>query len=442
MPDAIGRRTLAGLGVAMAGLALLRHGWARFRSRRLESGCVRAGPQRAAQDAGALALIDLDDLKGLNTREGFDIGDRLLDAAADVMRRALPAGAELERMESGRFLVWLPPSLRGEARAVTDRLRRLAAATIVEGRAGAISCNVSAGTVVAMREESRARTILRADVALAKAKGMGGGRTETARALPMPSLVPTRADIEAAIADRALEYHVQPIVALRDRRPVGVEALIRWSRPDGGVLGPAGFLDTLNRIPEAGSDLFPDMAVEAARAFVAAPDPIYVTFNVTGAVLDGSNDPGARWLAEVTDRIPCDRLVLEIVETAVIVRHQRVDALIDRLRARGVRFALDDFGTGLSNLERLRRFPVDILKIDRAFIATLGGNGREEAIVAAAVTLAKGLGMDLIAEGIETEAQARGLLDLGVFYGQGYHYGRPAPAAHWAARLPGGIGEG
>ena len=430
MSDDLGRLAPAPPRPVTAAFAPILRGWAWMRTLR---------PGAARSDAGALALLDLDDLKGLNAREGFDIGDRLLAATHDVLRRALPPDADVERTEGGRFLVWLPPSLRGEARLQAERLRALAAATLVEGRAGAVSCNVSAGTVAAAQGEDRARTILRADSALARAKGFGGGRTEAVHALPAPSLVPTRADVEAAIAGRALAYHVQPIVSLRDRAPVGVEALIRWSREDGDVLGPAGFLDTLNRIPEAGSDLFPDMAVEAARPFVGGADPLYVTFNVTGAVLDGSNDPGARWLSEVVERVPARQLVLEIVETAVIVQHQRALALIDRLRARGVRFALDDFGTGLSNLERLRRFPVDIIKIDRAFVAGIGQGGREEAICAAAVGLARGLDVDLIAEGVETEPQAALLAEVGVRFGQGYLYGRPAAADHWAARLRAGV---
>lgn len=438
MPDSIVRRIDATLSGARSSLA----GAGRGLAVRLAALAGIADGRRAeAADTGALALVDIDDFKRINTREGFDIGDRLLDAIGDVLHRALPPQGTLERMESGRFLVWMPPALRGEARAQTERLRMLAAQAIVEGVSGPVSCNLSAGTVSAGPGENRARTILRADAALSKAKRMGGGRTETGRALPSPSLVPARADVEAAIAKQALEYHVQPIVRLADDRPVGVEALIRWTRADGGVLGPAGFLDTLNRIPEAGSDLFPDMAVQAARPFLAAPDPLFITFNVTGAVLDGTNDPGARWLAEVTDRLPCDRLVFEIVETAVIVQNQHASALIDRLRRRGVRFALDDFGTGLSNLERLRQFPVDILKLDRAFVGNMGRDGREEAILSAVVALARGLDVDLVAEGIETAAQATRLLDLGVTLGQGYHFGRPAAAAEWAARLARGPGR-
>ena len=384
---------------------------------------------------GGLVLIDLDDLAGLNASDGFDVGDRLLDAASQILLRGLPDGAEMERTQGGRFLVWLPPDLREDARVAAERLRALAAEAIVLGSNGPVSRNVSAGTVAALPDEARARVVLRADVALARAKVMGGGRTEAATTMPVPNLVPSRADVTVAIASGALEYHVQPIVSLADRRHAGVEALVRWTRPNGDLVGPAGFLDTLNRIPEAGADLLPEMAEAAARPFVAAPGGGYVAFNVSGAVLDGTNRAGARWLTELVERLPPDRLVLEIVETAVIVRHEQALDCVERLRARGVRIALDDFGTGVSNLERLRRFPVDILKVDRAFATRIDQEPRARAIVEALVSLARALAIDLVAEGIETEDQAHGLSELGVTYGQGYLFGRPAPAAEWAARL-------
>ncbi len=367
--------------------------------------------------------------------QDYDTGDRLLKAVADTLRRAIPEGGAVERLESGRFLVWLPLTGMEEARSAAERLRALAAGSVVEGPRGSVSRPVSAGLVVTDAGEGRARAILRADAALLRAKRRGGNRLAAVGSLPIPMLAPPRAEIEEAIATRALVYHVQPILNLASRRPVGVEALLRWNRPDGEVLGPAGFMDTLDRIPEAGSDLFPDMAVEAATPFVTGSTPIYTTFNVTGTVLDGLEKPEGRWLAELLERLPPQQVVLEIVETAVVVCPDTTVAMIESLRARGVRIALDDFGTGLSSLERLRRFPVDLLKIDRTFVKGLGGSGREEAILASLAALAQGLDIDLVAEGIETEEQARQLMGIGIRYGQGFHLGRPARASDWAARI-------
>ncbi|MCK0169150.1 GGDEF domain-containing phosphodiesterase [Jannaschia sp. S6380] len=384
---------------------------------------------------GTLALLDVDDLKGVNSARDFDTGDRLLNAVGDVLRRTLPAGGGMERLESGRFLIWLPETDLTRACETVERMRALASVAVVESMSGTVSRSLSAGVVTAVPDEGRSRAILRADATLARAKALGGNRMEVTRALPVPSLAPPRAEIEAAIAARALEFHVQPIFDLRDGRAAGVEALLRWNRPDGAILGPAGFLDTLKRIPEAGADLFPDLAVEAAAPFVTGTAPIYATFNVTGTMLDGRGSAGYRWLSQILDRLPPDRLVLEIVETAVIVRSDRAIERIEKLRAQGVRIALDDFGTGLSNLERLRRLPVDIVKVDRVFVDGLGRGGREEAILSSLVALAQGLNIDLVAEGVETQLQADTLRGLGIHFGQGFHLGRPAPAADWASRI-------
>ncbi|CUH38296.1 Bacteriophytochrome cph2 [Jannaschia seosinensis] len=390
-----------------------------------------------AAGSGALALFDIDGLKQVNHQHDFDTGDRLLDAVGDTLRRALPTGGGLERSEGGRFLIWLPDKCVEEARQPIENLRRLASLTVVEGFRHKVTCSLSTALVTVAPEEGRTRAVLRADALLARAKALGGDRLEVQAQLNIPSLAPPLAEVEAAIASHALEYHVQPIFDLRPETPraVGVEALLRWNRDDGSILGPAGFMDTLNRIPEAGSAILPECAANAALPFATGEAPLFVTFNITGAVLDGKGSAGCRWLSAVLERVPAKRLVLEIVETAVIVAPERAADLIGRLRAQGVRIALDDFGTGLSNLERLRRFPADFIKMDRAFVAGLGGDGREEAILESMISLARGLGIDLVAEGIETEEQAATLRTLGIHLGQGYGLGRPAPAAEWAERF-------
>ncbi|WP_170831412.1 bifunctional diguanylate cyclase/phosphodiesterase [Jannaschia faecimaris] len=382
-----------------------------------------------------LALFDLDDLAGVNRQHDFDTGDRLLNAVADVLQRSLQPSATLERLESGRFLVRSRGTCLEDAAVEAERLRQIAACVQVQGTTGSVTRMLTVGVVAVSANESRARAILRADVALTNAKRAGGNQTQTVLKQPTPSVVPSRAVLAEAVRTRALEYHVQPIVRLADRQTVGVESLLRWNRPDGTIEGPAGFLDTLNRLPEAGVDVLPELAIAAARPFVEGPSPIYATFNITGAVLDGQGSPACCWLNKVLDALPPENLIVEIVETAIIVAPERAADMIERMRARGVRIALDDFGSGLSNLERLRRYPVDILKIDRAFVSGIGTTGREEAILHALVSLSREMDINLITEGIETEEQVQTLMDIGVQYGQGYHLGRPGPAMDWANRL-------
>lgn len=431
------------IAVALAAGVLLGRGFAApgRRARSPSDADGMAGPTRGPVPSEApsreaiLVLFDVDDLSGVNRRNDFDTGDRLLNAVADVLQRGLSPGALFERIESGRFLIWSPGADIETTAERAEELRKLAGSAQVAGTEGSVSRTLTAGVVATRPDENRARAILRADVALASAKTAGGNRTQTIHARGAPSLIPSTQVIEEAIATRALEYHVQPIVRLSDRQPVGVENLLRWNRPDGSISGPGGFLDTLNRVPEEGVDLLPHVATEAATPFVTGPDPIYATFNITGAVLDGKGSAACRWLSHLLETLPHEHLVLELVETAIIIAPERARDLIGRLRAQGVRIALDDFGTGLSNLERLCRYQVDILKIDRAFVVGLGSSGREEAILSAMVSLAHGMDVDLITEGIETEEQARTLAGIGVKYGQGYHLGRPAPSGEWARRL-------
>lgn len=397
---------------------------------------LRPVPLDTTDEAGgSLALLDVDDLNGVNRDEDFDTGDRLLAAMGDILRRALGPGQGMERLESGRFLLWLPGQSLEEAADLTRNLRRLASNAIVDGRNGPVARSLSAGVVSLQQTESRARAILHADAALARAKKAGGDRLEVVRNLPTPSSIPSRGEVEAALESEALAYHVQPIFDLRTDRAVGVEALLRWTRQDGRVEGPGGFLTTLDTVPEAGSDLFPALAEQAARRFTDSASPLYCTFNITGAVIDGKESGSCRYLSALLERIPNDRLVLEIVESAVIIRPERAIDLITRLRDRGARVALDDFGTGHSNLERLRRFPVDIIKIDRVFVDTLGQDGRSEGILRGLAGIGRDLDMDIIAEGIETAEQARILSELDIHFGQGYHIGRPAPAEEWQSRL-------
>lgn len=395
-----------------------------------------AADPAAAQPEGAVAVLDVDDLAGLNAQNDFDTGDRLLSGIEDTLRRSLPDGLEVERMESGRFLIWLPQTDIDSAAHLVERLRSTASQAYVDGVKGPTSRTLSAGLALTSEDQEPGRAVLHADSAVAHAKLRGGNRLEIIDAGASPPSGPTRGDIEAGIQSGALSYHVQPIVETATNRIVGVEALLRWKQADGAVVGPAQFAEHLDRIPELAADLFPVLAVEAAEAFVRRPDPIFFTLNISAAILDDSDGTGCRWLNEVLLRLPPEQIIVEIVETAVIAQPARALELVARLRKQGVRVALDDFGTGLSNLDRLRQMPVDFLKIDRTFIVGIGTGGREETILRNVIRMAADLGMEIIAEGVEEAHQAEAVRSLGIRYAQGYFFGRPGPAADWDRRLP------
>ena len=366
-------------------------------------------------------------MASLNRDAGYDAGDRLLGRIDDALRRALPAGGSLERLENGRFALWMDGLSLPRAASEVERLRRLGGSVTVDGQTGAMARSLSAGLTEIRSGERRRRLLLHADAALADAKRLGGGRLwQSPGTQPRTALLPQE-EVSRAISTGELHYEVQPIVRLHDRGPAGVEALLRWTRGDGSVVGLDVFVDQIDRLPVAAAARLGAMAAESVAPVFDTPDT-FVSFNVSGALFDDCGGRSAAWFDALLAAVPPDRLVLELVESAILVSPTRTIETIERFRAKGVRIALDDFGTGLSNLDRLLTYPVDVLKIDRSLVAGLGRDARSDAVVGALATLARDLGIETVVEGIETEAQHAAVRDLGLTYGQGWLYGRPGPA--------------
>jgi EAL domain-containing protein (putative c-di-GMP-specific phosphodiesterase class I) len=224
--------------------------------------------------------------------------------------------------------------------------------------------------------------------------------------------------------------HYQPLVDLRDGRVVAVEALVRWRHPTRGLVEPADFIPAAERIglivPLGRWVLREACRQAAAWRSQGTPAPPAVTVNVSARQL---KEPG--FVAEVADALGDEgldpaSLVVEITETAVVEHGPVLDALRD-LHALGVRLALDDFGTGHSSLGQLLRCPVDLLKVDRSFVDGVSGSREQTAVAAAISQMALALGLEAVAEGIETRAQADRLRELGYRLGQGYYFSEPLP---------------
>jgi EAL domain-containing protein (putative c-di-GMP-specific phosphodiesterase class I) len=360
---------------------------------------------------------------------------RLSDRIEAALARGLPEGATLERRDIDRFHVDLPDMELGNAAAAIERLRRTASQAHLTVGDDTILSSLSAGLVRRRTGEPPEAVLSRAAQRVALARAFGGDRLVTEDDPEQPPPDALRDAVADAIRDGALRYDMQPIRDLRDGTIVGMEALLRWDRgPYAPNPAPAALADVLERLCDELVDELPRVLEQSAAPVLAEPGR-YLSLNITAAVLDERGSAVCDWLATVVDRLPPDRLVVEIVEDAIISRPRRAREVVEAMRARGVRVALDDFGTGLSNLDRLRTLPVDIIKVDQAFIAGLGTSGREETILRHLLAMAGELGMEVVAEGVETDAQVRGLLRIGVHLGQGYHLGRPAPAADWAGRL-------
>ncbi|MCW2776399.1 MAG: hypothetical protein JWN17_124 [Frankiales bacterium] len=396
--------------------------------------------QRAVGDPGpgglvAVVLLDLDGFKQVNDGFGHDAGDVLLVAVAQRLRSCLREDALLARLGGDEFAVMLRhPEAHEVVRGVADRLvaalarpLRLDAVEVVLG--------ASAGTVVADRCDSTAHHLLRdADTAMYAAKDGGRGQVRAFDAA-MHAAVRDRllleSDLREALSAGQLEVHYQPVVDLVADRVSGFEALARWTSPVRGPVSPVDFIPAAER-----SGLVVELerhVLEAACAQVAlwrrTSPALTVAVNVSARHL---SEPA--FLATVLEALarhglPPAALVVEVTESLLFHDDDDVKAVLGRLHTAGVGLALDDFGTGYSSLSRLASYPFDTLKIDRAFVSSLDDGRPGSPVLVAALAMAQGLGMTVVAEGVETEPQLDFLVAHGGGSAQGYLLSRPGPAA-------------
>ena len=236
--------------------------------------------------------------------------------------------------------------------------------------------------------------------------------------------------LRVALGAGQLRVAYQPIVQLWDRRIIGAEALLRWDHPERGPISPAEFIP----IAEQGGLIVPmgEWVMNTACHDVLALHQelgVYISVNASMRQLVGGGF--AEWVEEALARagLPPSALVVEVTESALVDDMGPIRRAFDDLRSRGVRVAIDDFGTGFSSLARLQRLPVDTIKLDRAFVTELDTRPEARGMAAAILQLSVAIGAGVVAEGIETEAEAEALLDLGYTVGQGYLFARPMPIA-------------
>ena len=386
-------------------------------------------------------FLDLDDLKTVNDGQGHESGDALLQVVAARVLGCLRPEDTLARLSGDEFAVLLVGT-HTDAHAVSVAERVLASLRqpVVVGDA-TLSSGASMGIATSTTAAASGIGVLRAaDVAMYVAKTGGKGRYEVFR----PSHHAARLDREALQADlaRALEadqflLHYQPVVGLTSEDVVGFEALLRWDHPTRGLVPPGAFIDIAEEsglIVPIGRWVLREATGQAARwrASGAHPD-VYVAVNVS---VRQFQHPGL--VADVIEalresRLAPGQLTVEITESLFAGDTASTIGKLEELKALGVRLALDDFGTGYSSLSYLRRFPIDVLKIDKSFVDGLGSSAEDWAVTSAIVALGQILHLTVVAEGIETAAELAALRLMGVHCGQGYHLGRPAPAAAWDA---------
>lgn len=380
----------------------------------------------------AVLLCDLDHFKVINDSAGHELGDGLLVEVAERIVRTLRGSDTAGRLGGDEFVVVCEDVADDrEAIVIAERVQRAIAAPITVGDRVVVP-SASIGIAVSGPTHGDPMTLLRdADIATYRAKESGRNRWDVVDvALRRRAL--ERLDLEhalrAALDAGDLRLHFQPIVDLTNGETVGREALLRWQHPERGLLAPGEFLHVAEE-----SGLIMDVGrwvlAEAARAAVASSDPDgYVAINVSPHQVARPGLAGTVEKALADAGLAPERLVVELTESVMLSTApgaRKEIALLDEL---GVRIVVDDFGTGFSALSYLRDLPVSGIKVDRSFTAGLGHDEQSERIVEALTGLGRGLGVDVIVEGVETEEQRGVLAALGAEHAQGYLFGRPVPA--------------
>jgi diguanylate cyclase (GGDEF)-like protein len=397
--------------------------------------------------AVAVLFMDLDNFKLVNDSLGHEAGDRLLVSVAERLRECLRAEDTAARFGGDEFTILLEDvGDAADAVRVADKVTRaLNAPFNLASRE--VFVNASIGISLGTSGRELPTDLLRnADIALYRAKDNGKATWEvfdTAMNLLALGRLDLEVDLRRAIERREFVVHYQPQLELATGEIVGWEALVRWMHPERGLVPPAAFLSVAEEtglIIPIGSLVLEEACRQAKEwqdQFPAAHAPLSMSVNISARQLQRP-DVLVQDVVRVLEKTGMnpDVLVLEITESMIMGNAERSVGVLGRLKDLGVRVAVDDFGTGYSNLAYLKRFPVDMLKVDKSFVDGLGGNVEDIAIVEAVVSLGHALGMSTVGEGIETTEQLDRLQALGCQLGQGYYFSRPLPAHKASTLIP------
>ncbi len=408
---------------------------------RLEQAMAAAG-----RDGSSLALVffDLDLFKEVNDTLGHEMGDVLLQEAARRLRVGVRQNDLVARLGGDEFTLILGglAEIADVHHIVQNALHRLAEPFHLAGQLVHIS--TSAGITFYPQDATAVETLLKnADQAMYAAKSQGRNRY----AVFTPSMQDAAQkrmrmvnDLRVAVAERQFSLFYQPIVDLQTGHIHKAEALIRWRHPVDGLVSPADFVpiaEETGMIVDIGNWVFEE-AVRQVAAWRKTHDPNFqVSVNVSPVQFRNEGIDRARWLSHLAAAgLPGDAVLVEITEGLLMDAGHNVTDQLRALRQAGIGLALDDFGTGYSSLSYLKKFDIDILKIDRAFVRNLTAESDDMALCNVMIVMAHTLGLKVVAEGVETQEQCDLLATAGCDYGQGYLFARPVPAAEMRMSSP------
>ncbi|HEY1130036.1 MAG TPA: EAL domain-containing protein [Roseateles sp.] len=394
----------------------------------------------------AVMFVDLDHFKEVNDTLGHDIGDALLVQVAARMQDCMPSGGIVARMGGDEFTVLLAAR---DAAAAAERvghelLEALSASFDIGSERVYVSASI--GVSLAPRDGLEIEALFKhADQALYEAKGAGRNRMR----LFTPALheaaqrrARLASELREALPGGQFSLVYQPILSLQDPAlaPRKAEALLRWTHPTLGAVSPTQFIplaEASGLIVDIGDWVFRTAAAQALAWRAAGHQGFQISINKSPVqfLSERSHRMRPDWVTHLRGLgLPGNALAVEITEGLLLERDEAVAERLRALRTAGLAISLDDFGTGYSSLSYLQHHEIDTVKIDRSFVAGLEGGGKALALCRAIVTMAHELGMEVVAEGVETETQMRALRKMGCDWGQGWWFGKGVPAAEFEER--------
>jgi diguanylate cyclase (GGDEF)-like protein len=393
----------------------------------------------AATDTSCcVAIVDLDRFKEVNDTLGHHVGDQLLRQVAERMRRALRTDDTVARLGGDEFGLVLPGTNAEQAVPVLEAIRKAVGADLL--LAGLTMSVGSSFGVSSYPDQGNNVDILlqQADVAMYAAKaGQRGVVAYDPTIVPIgPDHLELASDLRRGIEHDELVLHYQPQLRLRDGAVTTVEALVRWQHPQRGLLYPDSFIEVAeqNDLVNALTYRVLRTALQQVLVWDAQGHRLRVAVNVSAHTMHDESFPGsvAALLAEAG--LPTSRLLLELTETALVSDPAKVRSVMLALSDLGIALSLDDFGQGYTSLSFLRGLPLVEIKVDKAFVIGMG-TGPDDAIVKSVIGLAHGLGLTVVAEGVEEQGVLDALRHMGCDIAQGYHIGRPVLPSELTAWL-------
>lgn len=387
-----------------------------------------------------LCLVGLDAFRAINDNVGYGTADSLLQAVAQRLRESQPPETLMARVGGDEFVILYfdGPAQSGAAAsaaalAAGERLHALFGEPFVSGD-DEVLVSASVGLVGGqLAVQALPEWLRNASVALGEAKRRGHGAVvlfEPGMMEASRQRAQLAQELRHALQGQQFLVHYQPVIALASGQVSGAEALLRWQSPERGMVSPAVFIPVAEE-----SDLILGLGLwvlrQATRDIAGQlhdlPAGFELHVNLSARQLIQSDFVGDLRQALADSGLPAQHLTLELTESLLLGGDAAIEARLREIRALGVKIAIDDFGTGYSSLAYLSRLPFDCLKIDQSFVRKLGHSSQDAAIVSAVLNMAEGFGVDVVAEGVETEADALLLRQMGCAHAQGYFFGRPAP---------------